>query len=66
MKKKRHKLKRTEPYSPIIAVIGGKNITNNMPIDYGTVIKNKTATPKTKTKIMKKSRIRKIFTKSEE
>lgn len=66
MKRKQHKLKRTGPYSPVIAVLGGKNILDSMPVDYGTVIGSQEVAPKTNTKVMVKSRIRRIFTKSEE
>ena len=66
MKNKRLKLKRTGPYSPVIAVLGGKNILDNMPVDYGTVLSKQEKTPKTNTKVMAKSRIRRNYTKSEE
>lgn len=66
MKRKKLKLKRTGPYSPVIAVLGGKNVSDSILVDYGRTINKKEQPPKTKTKIMVKTRIRKNYAKSEE
>jgi hypothetical protein len=66
LKKKKLKLVRTKTYSPIVAVMGGKHHTDYMPINYSQTIPVDKKTTKVNTKTMTKSRIRKIFTHSEE
>lgn len=64
--KRTHNLKRTGFHNPVLAALGVKNIMDNAPLDYGTVVKKKEQVPKAKTEGMGKSRIRRYFKKSEE
>lgn len=66
MKKKKLKLVRLEPYSTVIAVLGGRSIDDAMPVMYGKTVVNPKTTTKPNTVTTIKSRIRRRYTNSEE